>query len=388
MNRLNSFISNSSHTASQSVGLAVYAAGWVLTGLVIIDLALNFLFAYPRDARVRPTFLQSYFEYGRSTEGQLKRMTRPERSLSAPITLSGWYDPLQIRDFIPKNAQNPIVTIYGMSHAGRLANALDRISDRFTARAVTAPGSTSNWAYGAYLRDHSGGKSYAVVLAFMSELLAMNSTLSPMSWNIDSPMPYTADRFVLNGDQLAVIHPPYTSFNQYVATFFDHDKWPAARDFFARNDPVYNPLIFRANIFDHSALVRLVRRAYGQRYLRSVRKAVLDETGYNPNSEEVKVAQAMIHEFALSARRDGMIPVIFLVNNLGFSNYLYQALSPILHRDNIPYLSSDTIISPNDPRGYLPDSHFTDPVDDELARALVKIIEKEGAMRSSNVSTH
>ncbi len=361
---------------------AVYAAAWVLIGLAIIDLAINFLFAYPQDPRVHPSFLQAYFEYGRSTEGQLRRMTQPEASQTAPITLSGWYDPLEVRDFTPTDPHNPIVTFYGMSHAGRLANALARTSDRYTPRAVTAPGSTSNWAYGAYLRDHGGGKSYAVVLAFMSELLPMNSTLSPMTWNIDSPMPYTADRFVLNGDQLGVIHPPYTSFDQYVATLFNHDKWAAARDFFAKNDPVYNPLIFRANIFDHSALVRLVRRAYGQRYLRSVRRAVLDEGGYNANSEEIKVALAMIHEFALSARRDGMIPVIFLVNNLGFSDYLYQALSPILHADKIPFLSSDRIVSPNNPRGYLPDSHFTDAVDDELAQALVKIIDNNSTTLS------
>ena len=65
-----------------------------------------------------------------------------------------------------------------------------------------------------------------------------------------------------------------------------------------------------------------------------------------------------------------MIPVIFLVNNLGYSDYLFQALSPVLHTDNIPYLSSHTIISPNDPRGYLPESHFTNEVDNELAHAL------------------
>ena len=108
---------------------------------------------------------------------------------------------------------------------------------------------------------------------------------------------------------------------------------------------------------------------------------MLDQTGYNLNSEEIKVARAMIHEFALSGRRDGMIPNIFLVNNLGFSNYLYQALSPILHADNIPYLSSETIVSPNNPRGYLPDSRFTDAVDDELALAVAKIIERQGRRR-------
>ena len=70
-----------------------------------------------------------------------------------------------------------------------------------------------------------------------------------------------------------------------------------------------------------------------------------------------------------------MIPVIYLVNNLGYSDNLFRALQPILEADKIPYLSSHTIVSPNDPRNYLPDSHFTDENDDRLAAALVEVIE-------------
>ena len=81
----------------------------------------------------------------------------------------------------------------------------------------------------------------------------------------------------------------------------------------------------------------------------------------------------IVHEFAAQARSDSMIPVIFLVNNLGYSDYLFQALKPALNADKIPYVSSDSVVSPNDPRGYLPDSHFTDDGDDELARELVKL---------------
>ena len=44
----------------------------------------------------------------------------------------------------------------------------------------------------------------------------MITTLSAMTWSYDLPMPYTSDRFYLNGDKLGVIHPPYASFQQYV----------------------------------------------------------------------------------------------------------------------------------------------------------------------------
>jgi hypothetical protein len=315
-----------------------------------------------------------YFEYGRSTEGQISRMARADRAQTAPITLSGWYDPLQVQEY-PAKSQNPIVTIYGMSHAVRLGQALSRTSDRFTPRTVGAPGASTNWSYGAFLRDRGGGKSRAVVLAFMSQNFPMITTLSAMTWTFDLPMPYTSDRFYLDGDHLGMIHPPYTSFEQYVAAFSDPAKWPAARDYFAKYDSMYNDFIMRSNVLDHSSLFRLIRRAYAQRVLRNARNALLTSDGFRPDSEQVQVARAMIHEFATEARRDGMIPIIFIANNLGYSDYLFKALNPALQADNVPYLSSHTIVSPDDPRGYLPDSHFTEEVDDKLARALVKVIE-------------
>jgi hypothetical protein len=375
MNQLNSFISNFDNTRLRRIGAAAHVVAWVLIGLVVIDVLINLLLAYPSDPKItNPSRLRLYFEYGRSTEGQLSRMTRTDKSQTAPITLSGWYDPLEIVEYPPK-APNSIVTIYGMSHAVRLGLALGRTSDRFTPRTVGAPGAPSNWSYGAYLRDRGGGKSRAAVLAFMSQSLPMITTLSAMTWAFDLPMPYTEDRFYLEDNRLQVIHPSYTSFEQYAEAFSDPARWSVLRSNLAKYDSMYNAFIMHANILDHSALFRLVRRAYGQRFLRNARKSVLDSSGFRADSEQVKVARAIIRDFAKQARSDGVIPVIFLVNNLGYSDHLFKALSPVLEEDHIPYLSSHTIASPDDPRGYLPDSHFTDEVDDKLARALVKVIE-------------
>src|SRR5258706_14745173 len=177
MNQLNSYIFNSDSAKPRGFGQAIQVTTWVLVGLIVIDLLIDFLLAYPSDPKVTaPPRLRAYFEYGRSIEGQLSRMTRADRSQTAPITLSGWYDSLQIDEF-PSKPQNSIVTLYGMSHAARLGNALGRISDEFAPRIIAAPAATANWAYGAYLRDRGGGKSRAVVLAFMSQTFAMITTL-------------------------------------------------------------------------------------------------------------------------------------------------------------------------------------------------------------------
>jgi hypothetical protein len=376
VNQRSSSIFNSNRTLLRQAVPMIFLVIWTVLALVAIDVLINVVFLYPNDPKFTdPSRMQLYFEYGRSAEGQLSRMTRKSRSETAPITLVGWYEPLEVVEE-PSKSNASVVSFYGASHTVRLANALGRASDRFSFRMVGAPGATSNWSYGAYLRDRGGRKSRAVVLAFNSNNFAMISSFSPTIWSVDYPMPYTADRFYLESSRLRVLHPPYTSFDQYVHTFYDPAAWSAALDFFSKNDPFYNSFIVRASVLDHSALWRLFRRAHDQKLLRDLQKSVLDQSGFRPESEDVKLAHRMIHEFAIQARSDAMIPVIFIVNNLGYSDNLFRALRPILEADNVPYLSSHTIVSPNDPTGYLPDSHFTDENDDKLARALVEILDR------------
>src|ERR1700728_3625821 len=230
MNRLNSSTSSFEHTLFRRIAPSLYVAAWILAGLVVIDISINVLLAYPSDPKViNPSQLRLYFEYGRSTEGQLARMTRPDRSKTAPITLPGWYDSLDITEF-PEKSPNSTVTIYGMSHAVRLGQALERTSARLTPRMVGAPGAPTNWSYGAYIRDRGGNKSRAVVLAIMSYSLPMITTLSAMTWSFDLPMPYTTDRFYVMDDQLSVLHPPFTSFEGYVDAFYDSAKWQTPRE--------------------------------------------------------------------------------------------------------------------------------------------------------------
>src|ERR1700722_6722678 len=128
MSQLNLSIFNSSKARFQGFWLSTQVVAWAVIGLVVIDVAINVLFAYPSDPKItNPPWLRLYFEYGRSIEGQLRRMTRPDPAQTAPITLAGWYDPLEVHQF-PPAARGPIVTIYGMSHAMRLGYALRRMS--------------------------------------------------------------------------------------------------------------------------------------------------------------------------------------------------------------------------------------------------------------------
>ena len=347
---------------------------WALFWLIVLDVAVNVAFPFPADPKtVNPSRLQLFFDYGRSMEGRLRRMTRADPAQTAPITLAGWYRPLTAVER-PAKPGGGIVTIYGMSHAVRLADAFQLVSPNYSARTVGAPGATTNWSFGAFRRDAGRRDSKVVVLAIMSSTLPMITSMTPMTWNESFPLPYTQDRYVLTGGRLGVITPPYDSFADYVAALDDPQKWTAALAAFRRGDPFYDSWLVKASPLDNSTLVRMARRAWGNRRDRDVESDVLTGRGFNPDSEALRVANAIISAFAAQARRSGQVPVVYIVNNYGYGNQLTLALRDTLEREHIPFLASDSVVDPNDPANYLPDTHFTDANDERLARALDDVI--------------
>jgi hypothetical protein len=381
----NSSTSSSEKTSDKETRQSVWrVCAWALGCLLALDVGASLAFAYPNDPRdLSPSRWALYFDYGRSMEGRLRRATRSDPEQTAPITLSGWYEPLPAVARQAKAGAGPTVHFYGMSHAVRLADALQETSDVLTARSVGAPGATGNWAFGAFRRDQDRRKGDVAVLALMSTTLPMITTMSPMTWNSSFAMPYTSDRYRLSDGRLTVVRPPYESFPAYVAAFDDPAQWSEVERTFAENDPFFDRKLFQQTALDHSSLVRLLRRAWAQKRDREARAKALNEAGYVAHSEAVRLANAIVAAFANRARREGVIPVIYIVNNQGFGDHLFRALERTLERHQIPYLNSAAVIDPGDPRSYLPDTHFTDEADARLAGELERIILEQRALAAA-----
>ena len=373
MNPRSSFIF-SSEMVSKTASMAALLL-WTALWLACVDLALNLTFAYPSDPKqVKIPTLQQYFEYGRSSEGKLRRMTRTDRTKTAPITLAGWYKPLAVNETGDATAPN-VMTIYGMSHANLLGDAVARTGKAWKVRRITAPGGPLNWAYGAFLRDTDKSKGKVVVLAIMSVGVPALTSTTSATFSPDLQIPYTYDRFVLTGESIKRIAPPYESFEDYTATLYSPGKWRDYLQFLSLYDDYYDPLIFTESVFDYSALLRLLRRAFIQHSRQGAHTTALGRTNFNPDSEAVRLANAIVEQFAADARAAGLLPVLYVVDNAGYSDTLYRALQPSIAKSAILVLDSNMVASANEPRNYLPDSHFTPDVDDRLARRLIELIE-------------
>lgn len=355
-------------------------AAWLIFYLVVIDVAINLLFPFPDDpASTPPTFLQGYFEYGRSVEGKLDKMTGNTGSDSAAILGYGWLKHDRYNE-LPKTADHGkiLVAVYGMSHTKQLGETLAEIDERFVIRDITAPGAPPNWSYAAYELDREQHAARVVILGIMTDAVPYLGSTAGMTSYFEMSHPYTYPRYHVENGQLKKEYPPYFTSAGFREYFFDRVKWEHYRHWLAKHDSYYDAILFKRSITDSSAMVRVMRRAYAAKIKEERTGQVYSSAGFDSNSEEVAVLHELVKTFARMAREQKSIPIVYLVNNEGRSDHLYRAVKSALVSDNIPFLSTHTICPPDDPTVYTGvNSHFIPSKDRELAREVIKIIEKE-----------
>lgn len=351
---------------------------WIAAYLLIVDIGIKIILPYPKDPRnVSPSTLSQFFEYGRSVEGKLTRMTRKSDDRSAPILLTGWLQEPRIKYFsdVQAKANKPIITVYGMSHSVQLAEDMAKVDSSFVVRSFGAPGAVPTWSYAAFLLDKEQLYSDVVVLAIMTRGVPLIATTSGSTNHFDSVWPYTYPRFFCEKGALIQVSPPFISLEGYREYFYDSDKWDSYAKWLHQYDKFYDPLLFRKTFLDKSSIFRMLRRGYAYSS-RSKKEAKVynDQSGFNLESEEVRILRAIIETFASDARKKNSLPIIYIVNNVFMSDHLFRILEPTLSSHNTLFLSTHEISPPNDPTNYLPDSHFVPAKNLELAKAMIKII--------------
>ena len=356
---------------------ALAPLAWIAFYLAVIDAGVNLMFAYPKDPRnIAPSRIRQFFEYGRSVEGKYARMTRRTAEESAPIVSSGWLE--DNPSFVtPKSERldGPVVSVYGMSHAGLLADDMAKCDPRLTVRFVGAPGAVSSWAYSAFLVDRQRTRSAVSILAVMTVGIPKLGTTTGSTMYFEFAYPYTYPRLYVENGALRAVPPPIASGSAFRSALFDEASWTAYVDWVARHDKYYDPLLFKGSVLDRSSFVRLLRRAYATAAGARLEAAVYDHrNGFDRQSEEARLLEALVVDFARKAREDGSFPVVYVVNNLGTSDHAYRLLEPVLRANGIASLSSHQICPPNDPRYYLPDSHFEPETNLKIARAMVELV--------------
>ena len=95
-------------------------------------------------------------------------------------------------------------------------------------------------------------------------------------------------------------------------------------DELATHDCFYAPRVFQADIFDHSVLARMIRRAWGQRVLRARTAALRAADGFSGAPDIAPVLRAMLIDFANKARAAGERPIVILIEDRGYGGDTFR----------------------------------------------------------------
>ncbi len=360
--------------ARRILGSSMAVALWTLAWLLVIDLAVNAVFGSSA-ALGELSGLKRYFEYGRSVEGKLARMTVADPKKGGQIIGAGWisediYRPLPSQ---PAEGHDLLVAVYGQSFALNAAEEAARLDGRITIRSVGGPGAPPSHSYAAYKLDAPLRKVDVVVLGLLSSTVPNMGSMSGLLWLFENPAPFTFPRYRLVGGQITEELPLLRSEAQFRDAFArQSDEWHAFRQQLRASDRGYDRLIFDASPADSSAIVRLLRRgwvAHQHAYEDGVYDPVL---GFDPQSEDIRVLRAMVLDIARRTRERGERLVVLLSHSRGQSDHLYAALKDTLEEARIPWVSSHTAFSSGDPSNFVADGHYTESANRRFAQALVE----------------
>jgi hypothetical protein len=339
--------------------------------LIGMDATVNVLFPYPKDPQTIPSSLERYFEYGRSVEGKLPRIVGPTDETTLPVAAAGWLNPddWNQQPTAPDDEEGILLAVYGMSFAADLGEWLCAHDERISMRFVGGPAAPPNFVYAAYTLDRDHHEAQAAVFAIMASSLRGMNTLTGMTVNFEQPFPFTYPIYTVSNDALEAEWPRIQSLPDLRAAMQSAAEWNLFVDQLAAHDAYYSPVLFKSTPLDHSAIVRMLRRAWAQRRNLRIIHSLHGPDGFDPSQPYVPALEAMIVEFAKTCKEDGIVPIVYLVNDRGYSDHLFALLQPVLDAHEIPYLSSHVFANPDNPANYIGDGHFTESANDHIGEA-------------------
>lgn len=358
----------------------IAVSAWVVVCLVALDVAVNMLFAYPKDpTSLDANSLAAYFDYGRSIEAKVRRLVGPTDSTSSPRAKDGWIGYAR-RDRLPDKPERDdgtLGTICGMSFTNQVAFAMERIDPRLTLRRLSGPSAPASHTYANYVIDR-GGRSKFVIFGVLASAVRGMAAMNGMTWRFDGPSPYTYPRYHPLPNTLGANWPSVRSLDALRTCLADRSQWDAYLRELSLKDEYYNPLLFRQNLTDASVFMRMIKRVLAQRHEDEVTRRLHSPTGYPANSEEIRTVRVLLTSFAAMARSDGKLPLVLLLNDQGYADHLYRELHATLELAKIPYVSTHEICPATDPRNFGPDNHFTAACNREIAQRVIDEIHRQG----------
>ena len=319
--------------------------------------------------------LVQYFEYGRSVPGKLKRwQDRPD--LPGNLHDVAWRSDLVAlsqADFAAETDTNhPVLRSYGMSFVNNILNAATQLDPDLIWDGHAGPSAPPNYTYALFEDDRANRRAGdIVVLGILSSGVPAMAALSNSSWLFEQPAPMTYPVYWPEGDGLRRIEPVISTSTQQRALAQDPTLSTAWTAQLAQDDAFYAPQTFGLTWADASPFARLVRRALVKPHTETVNARILNGQVY-PYAEALR---RMVRAFAQTARADGQVPIVVLVQTGDARDAdIYAITAPVLEADDIPYFATAEHFDPTNRRGFVSDGHYKPEIDRMFGQRLLDLI--------------
>jgi hypothetical protein len=367
------FSSSTSSSSGRAFDTLKVIAGFA-AGLLAADILLGLLFQVSGADAVGAGRLARYFDYGRSTEGKIRRLV--EHSIGLPpdsVLRVGWYEEVEgNQPRVPEHEGGLLIAAYGQSFTNRAMRRVAESMPTATFRLLGGPSSTLTHSYYLNARDRGQHEASVVVLGILGSSFTKMETMGHMTWNFESPFVYTYPRYQLVDGELQSIEPSLRTAEEAVLSFSDSAGWDAFVSQLREHDVYYDPHVF-SSILDASTIVRLARRGYGQQQTLDLARSLQGSDGYHPRL--VALSFALLEKFVAGARADDAQPIVLLLHDRGSQDHLERALGPWLRAHDVDYVSTHAIAPSSDPEYYLSDGHFVPEIDVWIGNAIVDHIQ-------------
>jgi hypothetical protein len=350
--------------------------GWTLAALVILDSALGAVSGMPADPRVEPTSLQRYFDYGRSIEGKLHALVKPDDAHSGPIVLAGWIDSGCNRT-VPRRAGITGISIFGNSFSGQLAQTLRKLDSSVSVEEFLGPGAPPSHSYSCFSKENSfGGDSDEIqIMGITAGSLPRMVQIWGVTTSFEFPQPFTFPRYRLGPDGELLAHEPSVrSPDDLRRVLANSAQWNAWIAEVQQQDYFYSSGLTEADPADKSVIGRMIRRGFGQGISRRRTAGLRGDDGKINAPDIVTVLPKLIGSFAKLARNSHKRPVIVLFEEYGSGGTLMPLVGSALAQDHIEFISSADIVPPVNLGNYASDGHFSPEANEKIARALLGLI--------------
>lgn len=317
-----------------------------------------------------------FFEYGRSVPGKLNRWeTNPD--LSGNLYDIGWRENAVTHSqegFAKEDpSTKPAIRSYGMSFVLNIRKQALNLQPSLFWESHAGPAAPPNYTFALFEDDRANRRPGDIaIFGIISSGVSTMAAMSNRTRVFEQPAPLTYPIYRPDGDGLRRINPLITNPEAERNLSQDADARAAWQTQLAQEDMFYSPVAFGAPWLDVSPFARLIRRSLAKSHIDTVITNILKDDAY---PYEV-VLLRMIQQFAKTAREDGQIPVVMLLQTRNPRDPNLLALAkPVLDADNILYFATSQHHDPTDHSGFAPDGHYKPEVDRMFAQELLKMLD-------------